>query len=184
MTHSSCNNLISVISRVLIAPYLNFCSLTSPTCCNLPRKCTPVKWNVRQKAGYQVVKYTTSWEWLVILNSNVSASIFTSEGSNQSALIQIVTNVRQRLSPVEHPLLDVIRLILNNNCKRDWICSRHVLYIHVYILFLNIWYYFSEQLQTTAYDRGVATEGGRQGLHSPLRISFLNWKDPLDSVVC
>ena len=29
VTHSSCSNLISVISRVLIDPYLNFCLLTS-----------------------------------------------------------------------------------------------------------------------------------------------------------
>ena len=43
IVYSSSNNLISVISRVLIDPYLNFCSLISPTCCNLPRKCTPVK---------------------------------------------------------------------------------------------------------------------------------------------
>ena len=52
-TYSSCNNLISVISRVLIYSYLNFCSLTSPTSCNSPRKCTPVKGKVKQKAGYQ-----------------------------------------------------------------------------------------------------------------------------------
>ena len=31
--YSSCHNLTSVISRVLIGPCLNFCSLTSPTCC-------------------------------------------------------------------------------------------------------------------------------------------------------
>ena len=42
-TYSSRNNLVSVISRVLTSPYLNFCSMASPTCCNSPQKCTPVK---------------------------------------------------------------------------------------------------------------------------------------------
>ena len=60
-TYSSCNNLISVISRVLIYSYLNFCSLTSPTSCNSPRKCTPVKGKVKQKAGYQCFIQTTSY---------------------------------------------------------------------------------------------------------------------------
>ena len=32
------------------------------TCCNLPRKCTPVKYKVRQKAGFPIVTYTTSYE--------------------------------------------------------------------------------------------------------------------------
>ena len=54
-TYSFCNNLVSVISRVLIGPYLNFCSMASLTCCNSPRKCTPVKGKVRHKAGYQFV---------------------------------------------------------------------------------------------------------------------------------
>ena len=51
--------MISVISRVPIDPYLNFCSLTSPTYCNSPRKCATVKGKVRQKAGYQFVTWTT-----------------------------------------------------------------------------------------------------------------------------
>ena len=55
LPYSSCNNLISVISRVPIGPYLFFHSLTSPTCCNSSRKCTPVKRKVRQKTGYQFV---------------------------------------------------------------------------------------------------------------------------------
>ena len=29
-SYNSCNNVIPLISRVLIGPYLNFCSLTSP----------------------------------------------------------------------------------------------------------------------------------------------------------
>ena len=50
--YSSCNNLISVISKILIGPYMNFFSLTSPTCYNSSRKSTLVKRKVRQKAGY------------------------------------------------------------------------------------------------------------------------------------
>ena len=45
-------NLTPPISRVLIGQHLIFCSLTSPTCCNLPRKCTPVKYKNGQKAGF------------------------------------------------------------------------------------------------------------------------------------
>ena len=51
--HTVCVTIWYQLFRVLIGPYLNFGSLTSPTCCNSPRKCTPVKWKVRQKAGYQ-----------------------------------------------------------------------------------------------------------------------------------
>ena len=37
------------------------CSNTSsPTCCNSPRKCTPVKYKARQKARFPIVTYTTS----------------------------------------------------------------------------------------------------------------------------
>ena len=43
------------ISRVLIGRHLIFHSLTSPPCCNLPRKCTPVKYKKRQKAGFPIV---------------------------------------------------------------------------------------------------------------------------------
>ena len=46
-SYSSSNNLIWVISRVLIGPYLIFCLPTSPVCCSSLGKCTPVKWKLR-----------------------------------------------------------------------------------------------------------------------------------------
>ena len=49
------NNLTPPVSRVLIGQYLSFCSLTSPRGCNSPRKCTLVKYNKRQKAGFPIV---------------------------------------------------------------------------------------------------------------------------------
>ena len=52
----------SRVSRVLIDQHLIFCSYTWSTCCNTPRKCTPVKYKVRQKAGFPIVTYTTSQE--------------------------------------------------------------------------------------------------------------------------
>ena len=55
-TCSLSNNLIQLTSQVLIGPQLTFCLPTSPTCCNLSRKCTLVKWKVRQKIGYPSVK--------------------------------------------------------------------------------------------------------------------------------
>ena len=55
MTYSPSYNLIPSISRVLIGQHLIFCSLTSPTCCNSPRKCTPVKYKKRQKAGFSIL---------------------------------------------------------------------------------------------------------------------------------
>ena len=43
------------ISRVLIGRHLIFYSLTSPPCYNLPRECTPVKYQKRQKGGFPFV---------------------------------------------------------------------------------------------------------------------------------
>ena len=53
-TYSPSYNVTAPFSRVLIGQHLIFCSLTSPTCCNSPRKCTPVK-HKRQKAGFPIV---------------------------------------------------------------------------------------------------------------------------------
>ena len=53
-SHSSSYNLTPPISRVLIGPHLIFCSLTSPTWCNSPGKCTPVKYKAKQKLGFQL----------------------------------------------------------------------------------------------------------------------------------
>ena len=55
MTYSTSDNEIPPISRVLIGRHLIFDSLTSPPGCNSPRKCTPVKYKKRQKAGFPVV---------------------------------------------------------------------------------------------------------------------------------
>ena len=55
MSYSSSYNLTPPISRVLIDRYLIFCSLTSPKCCNSARKCTPVKYKARQRAGFPIV---------------------------------------------------------------------------------------------------------------------------------
>ena len=96
---SLCNNLISVISRVLIGPYLNFCSLTSPTCCNSPRKCISVKRKMRQIAGYQFFTQITSlrqmlysYRNLFIANQftgfNMSGILFLSEFSYFQSLIK------------------------------------------------------------------------------------------------
>ena len=52
--YSSSYNLTPPISRVLIGPHLIFCPLTSPTWCNLPGKCTPVKYKARQKLRFQL----------------------------------------------------------------------------------------------------------------------------------
>ena len=45
--YSSFYNLKPAISRVLIGRHLIFCSPTGPTHCNLPQKCTPVKYKAR-----------------------------------------------------------------------------------------------------------------------------------------
>ena len=67
-TYSASDNLAPPISRVLIGPYFRFCSLTSPTCCNSARKCTPVKYKASQKAGFPIVTGTpslrTKWPWI------------------------------------------------------------------------------------------------------------------------
>ena len=60
LAYSLSNNLTLAISRVLIGQHFIFCSPTWPTCCNSPRKCTPVKYKVRQKAGFPIVSQTTS----------------------------------------------------------------------------------------------------------------------------
>ena len=51
----------SRVSRVMIDKHLIFCPYMWSTCCNTPRKCTPVKYKVRQKAGFPIVTYTTSF---------------------------------------------------------------------------------------------------------------------------
>ena len=60
LTYSTSGNVTPPICRVLIGQHLIFSSLTLPTCCNSPRKCTPVKHKTRQKARFQIVSYTTS----------------------------------------------------------------------------------------------------------------------------
>ena len=59
-TYSPSYNLAPPISRVLIGQHLMFFSLTSPMCCNSPRKCSPVKYKNRQKAGFPIATQTTS----------------------------------------------------------------------------------------------------------------------------
>ena len=49
--YSSSDNRAPPISRVLISQHLIFCSLTSSTFCNSPRKYALVKYKTRQIAG-------------------------------------------------------------------------------------------------------------------------------------
>ena len=58
--YSASDNLTLPISWVLIGQHLNFCSLTSPMCCDSPWKCMPVKYKVRQKAKFPIVTETPS----------------------------------------------------------------------------------------------------------------------------
>ena len=62
VTYSSSYNLTPAISRVLIGEHLIFCSPPWPTCCNSPRKCTPVKYKTKQKVGFPIITYKTSQE--------------------------------------------------------------------------------------------------------------------------
>ena len=55
LTYSTSDNETPPISLVLIGRYLILCWLTSPPCCNSPRKYTPVKYKKRQKAGFPIV---------------------------------------------------------------------------------------------------------------------------------
>ena len=59
-TYSTSDNVVPPISPVLIGRHLIFCWLSSPTCCNWPRKCKPVKHKKRQKAGFSIVTQTPS----------------------------------------------------------------------------------------------------------------------------
>ena len=59
-TYNTSDNVTPPISRVLIGWNLIFCWLMSPMCCNSPRKCTPVKYNKKQKAGFPIVTQTPS----------------------------------------------------------------------------------------------------------------------------
>ena len=63
-TYSSSCNLTPPISWLLIGRHLSFCPLTWQTCCNSPRKCTPVKYKARQKAMFPIITYTTSYSQL------------------------------------------------------------------------------------------------------------------------
>ena len=57
-TYSTSDNVTPLVSSVLISRHLIFCWLTSPMCCNSPRKCTPVKYKKRQKAGFPIITQT------------------------------------------------------------------------------------------------------------------------------
>ena len=67
-TYSSSCNLTQPISRVLIGRHVIFCLPTWSKCCSSPRKCTPVKYNARQKSGFQILTYTTSEIKIIPLN--------------------------------------------------------------------------------------------------------------------
>ena len=67
-TYSSSCNLTQPISRILIGRHVIFCLPTWPKCCSSPRKCTPVKYNARQKSGFQILTYTTSEIKIIPLN--------------------------------------------------------------------------------------------------------------------
>ena len=54
LTYSTSDNVTPPITRVLIARHLIFDSLTSPTCCNSPRKCTPYNIRKGKKLGFQL----------------------------------------------------------------------------------------------------------------------------------
>ena len=53
-TYSMSGNEAPPISGVLIGRHLILHSLTSPPCCDSPRKCMPVKYKKRQKAGFPI----------------------------------------------------------------------------------------------------------------------------------
>ena len=55
LAYSSSYNLTPAISQVLIGQHSISCLPTWPTCGNSPRKCTPVEYKARQKAGFPVV---------------------------------------------------------------------------------------------------------------------------------
>ena len=67
-TYSSSCNLTQPISRILIGRHVIFCLPTWPKCCSSPRKCTPVKYNARQKSRFQILTYTTSEIKIIPLN--------------------------------------------------------------------------------------------------------------------
>ena len=54
------NHLFSEFWLVDTDFLLIFCWVASPLCCNLPRKCTPVKYKKTQKAGCTIVTQTCS----------------------------------------------------------------------------------------------------------------------------
>ena len=54
LAYSSSYNLTPPISRVLISRQLIFYLPTWPTCCNSPRKYTPVTYKARQKAEFPI----------------------------------------------------------------------------------------------------------------------------------
>ena len=67
-TYSSSCNLTQPISRILIGRHVISCLPTWPKCCSSPRKCTPVKYNARQKSRFQILTYTTSEIKIIPLN--------------------------------------------------------------------------------------------------------------------
>ena len=72
--YSSSCNLAPPISRVLSDRHLIFCSLTSPMCCNLPWKYTPVR--RRGKLSFQLShRQSVCMKELIIANSDFGNSL-------------------------------------------------------------------------------------------------------------
>ena len=75
-TYSSSDNLAPLISRVLIGLHLSFCSLTSPTCSNSPRKCHQLNISRGKQLGFQMShiwpQYMRAKEDIFWSSSNIS----------------------------------------------------------------------------------------------------------------
>ena len=86
-----------------------FCSLTSPASCNSPRKCTPVKYKKRQKAGFPIVTLTN------FLN-RICTELHL--GHCQTATMQLFSEAGARSSSVKKVLLEISQKSQENTCVK------------------------------------------------------------------
>ena len=86
-----------------------FCSLTSPACCNSPRKCTPVKYKKRQKAGFPIVTLTN------FLN-RICTELHL--GHCQTATMQLFSEAGARSSSVKKVLLEISQKAQEHTCVK------------------------------------------------------------------
>ena len=98
LAYSSSYNLKPAISTVLIGQYLIFCLPTWPECCSSLRKCTLVKYNMRQIARPPIVTWATFYFQIIDLFLNILLLYWRNKEIKASRPHRIIKGLRNILA--------------------------------------------------------------------------------------